>query len=647
VCGILGIAAVRGSTPSVNEAGVAHLRDMMARRGPDAAGSWRHENVALAHRRLSVIDPGGPMAAQPMLLSETGRLIEPGDRDTPVRFALVYNGEIYNDADVRREVARRGAQFRTSCDTETVLHAWAMWGTEALSRLRGMFALGVYDAKLDLLTLARDALGVKPLYFWLGPREIMFASEVRPILSHPGVVSAPDARMVSAYLTTIRTVLGNQTLFQGVYALRPGQMLQCDLSSRGESEPAVRLLDWWRGPRVLDADPDPALATARVREAVSDSVRRHLVSDVPLCALLSGGLDSTIITAIARRERASLRTFAAGCPVGEGAGEGDLVFARRAASALETAHAEALVTRELFAERWGWMVQQMGTPLSTPNEVAIYEVARLLRERGCVVTLSGEGADELFGGYEAPMEQAAAYVAARELGGPSPHSPGAFQLRASAWVPPDFKHGVLSDRAWQAAEEDRWLEQLYDDEFAWAAGECGTDGLSAHLRLHRRVNLTGLLQRLDTATMLAGVEGRTPFADAQVATAAEMLPMWLKYEGASAPGHGGGATSGTGASAPGVGTSTWRRTASRTKIVLREAFARDVPAAVLERPKASFPLPFQQWMCDATGALEGSALADEFFSPAAIKAVRENPGQLWHLAWPMINLSMWGRAMGW
>lgn len=661
MCGIFGIAAVRGRAPSLSETEIARLRDVMAHRGPDDAGMWRYENIVLAHRRLAVIDPS-PSGRQPMLWSDDGLTSAvptsaPGNdrqemaRDRPPRFAMVYNGEIYNDAEVRAELSRRGVVFRTSCDSETVLHAWAAWGTEALSRLRGMFAIAIYDTRLHTLTLARDALGVKPIFFRVlpgagaGAGEVAFASEIKPLAMMGG--TRPNLRTLSAYLTTIRTVLGNDTLFEGIHAVRPGQMLQCDLASRHD-EPALRLVEWWRGERLLDADPDPRRAVVRVRKTVAESITRQLRADVPMCTLLSGGLDSTIVASVARRGTPGLMTFAAGCPrttADDAAEPDDLSMARLASAALGTNHAEAHVTREMFLERWPWMISRLWSPLSTPNEVAIHEVARLLRERGCVVTLSGEGADELFAGYEAPMDQALRYVAG-EGSDPSASprgGPGEFQLRSNAWVPPDFKHGVLSDRAWDAVEQDRPLETFYEDEFSRCVAECGDEGLAAHLRFHRRINLAGLLQRLDTATMLAGVEGRTPFADADVAAEAERLPMWLKY--AQEAGEQGSGTSSERPSC--VGTMTWRRTRSRSKIVLREAFASDVPAAVLERAKASFPLPFQQWAGEHASALRQSALTREVFSEAAVNAVTENPRALWHLAWPMINVALWGRAMGW
>ena len=653
MCGILGIAAVRGERPSLSDAAAVRMRDLMEHRGPDDAALWRHENLLLAHRRLAIIDPT-PAGRQPMLWSSSGVACAdaPARAGATPRLAMVYNGELYNDAEIRDELSRRGVRFRSSCDSETLLHAWAVWGTEALSRLRGMFAFGVYDLRLHTLTLVRDALGVKPLYFWLGPREIAFASEIRPLLAHPLAVCAPNPPVVSAYLSTIRTALGNDTLYQGVYTLRPGQILRCDLDARPGESPLIRVNDWWRGERVMSVDPDPSHtadlghASRRVRDSVTGSIARQLRSDVPVCALLSGGLDSTIISAVAASSRCGLRTFAAGCPVPASCQrdpqDNDLAHAREVSRSLRTEHDEAHVSRELFLERWPWMIHRTGLPLSTPNEVAIHEVSRLLRESGCVVTLSGEGADELFAGYEIPMDQAWAYEDQWRRGGVRDVSPGLFQLGACAWVPLDFKHGVLSERAWRAADHDAALTAFYEREFGAAFEECGGDPLAAHLRLHRRVNLAGLLQRLDSATMLAGVEGRTPFADADVADLAESLPMTLKYAPpGDEPGHE------RGASGVGIARATTLAAGVRTKLVLRRAFADVVPAPVLARPKASFPLPFESWMQEQSSVLRTSAFAAEVFSEPAINAVSNHPQQLWNLAWPMINIALWGEAMGW
>jgi asparagine synthase (glutamine-hydrolysing) len=621
MCGIFGIAAAYGRTPSTDESTAIALRDELTHRGPDDAGLWMHENVVLTHRRLSVIDPG-PRGRQPMLGdpdAAAGSDSEATSSAPPLpRLVLVYNGELYNDRELRRELRAMGVSFATQCDTETVLKALQAWGVDALAKLRGMFALACWDTRAKRLLLARDPLGVKPLYYAADAHEVVFASEPGPIVRTPRLSPKPNAAMISAYLTTIRTVIGPSTLFEGVHAVQPGEVIlaHCD-----GPEVRVESASFWRFPAEITEPISEEVADQWTRGAVTDSVVRHLRSDVPTCALLSGGLDSTITTAIARNHVDALRTYAAGAPSeGDDATPGDLEFAREVAAALGTAHAEAHVSRELFAARWPELIQRLGVPLSTPNEVAIHAVAERLRADGCVVTISGEGADELFAGYEGPMAAAARYLQRRAAGEEADVSPAAFELRANAWVTPEAKPAVIAQDVWQSIGQDEALREVYAQQFAAAADEAGGPTLAAHLRFHRRINLTGLLQRLDTATMQASVEGRTPLADAWIAKLAEALPMEHKF--------------GMGAADDGSD--------AQTKLTLRRAFAGVVPESVRTRRKASFPLPFQGWMEDLAPRLRTSRLARAMFTEAAIKTVAQQPGQAWSLAWPMINVAIWG-----
>ena len=599
MCGILAIATGVGGRVTLDDDAIARMRDRMVHRGPDGAGLWRDGHVALAHRRLAVIDPT-PSGAQPM-------------RSPDGRCTLSYNGELYNDAELRAGLARLGWRFRTSCDTETVLAALATWGDGALRRLRGMNALAFHDRAAETLLLARDPLGVKPLYWWRGTargdgrESIVAASEIPAILEHPGIDPAPDYPGISAYLTTIRTSLGERTMFEGVRAVRPGEAIEVSLG--GASLGVRRWSHWPAGGRsVEDAD------DGRVRDVVRASVVRHLRSDVPACALLSGGLDSSIIVNIAREHVASLRTYCAGCP-GDG-GEGDFEHARLVAAHLGVSHTEAPVTREAFVDRWSDMVERMGMPLSTPNEVAINEVARTLRTEGHVVAVGGEGADELFGGYGPAMSTCAASVAAGS------DDPAMCQLALASWVPLEGKAAVLAPAAWRGVEGDAALLEAWREAYEEARAGGPDDPLQAHLRFQRRVNLEGLLGRLDRATMLEGVEGRTPLADRAVADLAERLPMARKF-----------AWAGPDRLTP----------ASSTKIALRTAFADALPLEVVGRAKASFPLPFRGWMGEAAAALREGEFARALFTEAAIETVSRAPERLWNLSWPMINVAMWGR----
>ncbi len=605
MCGFVGIATARGAPTSVDEPTFLAMRDAMSHRGPDDSGFFRDERVMLGHRRLTVIDT-----------TDNGRqpMQTPPDERGVSRFTIVYNGELYNDREIREELAARGVSFRTQCDTETLLHAYTTWGVEAFWRVRGMFAVAIYDAQLGTVTLVRDPLGVKPLYYAHTGTELVFASEPGVVASHPSVGRAPNWRMVSAYMTTIRTVLGEHTMYENVRALRAGQLLQCDLSG---AKPVARLVDWWQSVKA-QREGGMREAALLVSTTVRDSVHRHLRADVPICALLSGGLDSTITTGVAKETHADLRTYAAGADAGP---DTDMSHAQRVADGFGTTHAEARVDEDLFRSSWQRMVEQQGVPLSTPNEIAINAVAMRLREDGCVVTISGEGADELFGGYALPLAAAARYVAG-EIDAPGP---GAFELASNAWAPIESKRQLLLPEVWDGIGHDGWLVDFYEDEFRAVREETGEqaidDPLQAHLRFLRRVNLVGLLQRLDTATMLASVEGRTPFADATVAMLAEGMPSVLKFDPAGEP-------------------------PMSTKRVLREAFMGLVPEHVMRRDKASFPLPFTQWMGGHEDAVRSSTMLRQCLQPGVIELIATRPSEVWNLAWPAINLAYWGRTIG-
>jgi asparagine synthase (glutamine-hydrolysing) len=611
MCGFVGIATAGGAPHALSMERLRRLRDDLAHRGPDDSGEWGNQDVLLAHARLAVIDPG-PAGHQPMHT--------PPERDTgEPRFTGVYNGMLYNDAELRSELAARGVTCRVACDTETVVRSFAALGTESFWRLRGMFAAAFYDARERAVTLVRDPLGIKPLYYAVADNQLIFASEPHVVARHPAVGTRINRRMVSAYLTTIRTVLGEETLYEGVRALRPGHyaVWRC-----AEADGGLEVHRWWGGARAeresLPAEQRERL-TNRVRTTVADSVARHLRADVPTCALLSGGLDSSIIVSQAVRWHDRLRTYAAGPPDIEPGT--DLDHAARVAEHFGTRHAVATIDRERFSRDWPDMIARQKLPLSTPNEVAIHAVASRLREDGCKVTLSGEGADELFGGYDQPLLAARRFHRAHAVH----EHPGVFELTNAAWIPSESKGGLLRPDVWAELDDDAWLRHVYETEFDEAVDEAGenasVDRLQAHLRFQRRINLTGLLQRLDSATMLASVEGRTPIADVAVASLAESLPMTLKFQASD------------------------DAETVRTKVALREAFRPVLPEHVVERPKASFPLPFTRWMDGHEDIVRHSWLLREVLTGPAIEAIARTPNRAWNAAWPVINLAYWGEAL--
>lgn len=601
MCGILGEVTARGEAVPLTDGQAERWLDELDHRGPDGRGVWRGQNVLLGHTRLAIRDPRNEAAAQPIV--------------TPCgRYALAYNGELYNDDALRAELepevraATGGAGFRTRCDAETVLWALALGGQRAIARLRGMFALAFVDLETQRLLLARDPLGVKPLVWAATPTGVAFASEPRALVAHPAVRRAPDMEMFAAYLATSRRTMAGRTLFDGVESVQAGQTLRIDLCKRRPRPVQLYTPGLLHG--VAPGDPDPEAC----RSVVTDSVLAHLVSDVPVCALLSGGLDSTIITRVVSSTRDDLATWCASGVEGGAEVSPDPAQARAVAAELGTEHRDVHLRREDFMGAWEAHVRHLGQPLSTPNEVAIARMASEIRDSGARVALSGEGADELFGGYDAVLS---AYAAHGQLVDP-PIGAARFHLEAAAWLSPAAQDSLLLG---EAVGRTDFVVEAYERAFALSQAQMRAGGgdLDAHLQLQRRFNLNALLERLDAATMRFGVEGRTPFADVAVARYAESLPMSAKFvEG----GEG----------------------SARSKAVLRRAFQGVVPARIAGRPKASFPIPFETWCAPVAARIERSGFLAELVQPAVIDAVVADPAAQWRLTWLLGNLALWSDA---
>ena len=571
------------------------MRDALAHRGPDGAGVWSAPGVFLGQRRLEVIAPG-EAGRQPM-----------ASRDG--RWVIVYNGELYNDPQLREDLAELGQEPESPSDTATVCQVLSAWGPQGLRKCRGMCAIVAFDTVEERLILARDPLGIKPLCYALaqptdgGGPELVIASEATALFEHPHLSPSIDPLGLTAYLTTIRLSTEGRTLFDGVSMLPPGQVQEIDLN-----DPQLATKSW-------DL-PIEGNASVDLRSLVEESVSQHLRSDVPVCVLLSGGLDSTIIAATTRQHRLRLPTFGAGDERDDP--ESDAAYARRLAEQWDLPHRSIRMTRDCFVAGVRTLIERTGQPVSTPNETAIHALGCAIRAGGCKVALTGEGADELFGGYHLPLQQAAEYL---DSGG---DDPAVAFLLSNAWVSPQLMPRVLSPKLARIAEFAGWLVQAYRDAYQLEAARPGPalsprdEALRTSMRLMRRTNLTGLLQRVDSALSQSGVEGRTPLADRVVAAFADGLQLDEKFDHALPPHRG-------------------------TKIALRSAFEGVVPAEIMRRPKASFPLPFQGWLGPLFDDLRREPIINEIFNRDAWDMVAQDPEANWAQAWPMVNIGLWAK----
>jgi asparagine synthase (glutamine-hydrolysing) len=606
MCGILGAATSRGERLSLDSAAMSAMRDLLAHRGPDAVGLAHEGHIALAHRRLTLLDAVGGL--QPFHLAQPG---------IP-RVVLAWNGEIYNHLELRRELERDGCVFRTRSDTETLAYLLAKRGRGGLASLRGMFAIAAWFPQTEQLLLARDSFGIVPLFHArmnIGSRtEIAFASEPSAILAHPGFRIEPDWASVASYLELPRRSFGARTLFHGLRMVEPGAVHEFNLASDELAETVTNF-----SAQLAHALPcDDREAAWIVRSAVTESIDAHLVADAPICTLLSGGIDSTVIASIARTRSKSLLTFAAGAATDTAQPGSDLFTARRVAKLLGSEHHEVLLDQDGFSAMWDELVGASCMPLSTPNEIAIAMLGTRIAPHA-KAALSGEGADELFGGYGAPLDATIAWMDAGIEH--TPETAASFYRTAFGWSPRTLVHEFFADNVSAPLREgnDDPIGALLTREYT-EAGDLAV--LGSHLTVQRKVNLTNLLERLNISLMRGSVEGRVPFADIAVLHAAQRVGTSHLFGSGS---EGGIATA--------TGTLV-------TKRVLRQAFADVLSPEIVARPKASFPLPFEKWIAGQAGWMDGP-VSREIFSPAARGLVRTQAAQHWRLAWPMLNIARW------
>ena len=631
MCGIAGIA--RASARPVSPAALAAMAEALRHRGPDGTGFHRAARVGLAHTRLSIVDPEG--GAQPMTACGG-------------RFTIVYNGEVYNHAELRRELEGRGHVIRTRCDTEAVLRGFAEWGEGVLGRLNGQFAFAVHDARDGSLFLARDRFGVRPLY-WASVRgDLFFASEPAALFATGEVEAAPDPRGVNEVFT-FWAARAPRTVFRGVHALPPGAFARW---RDGE----MRVTRWFEVD-FPDAGEEAQITTGEAVEALDEvlrgSVAFRMRADVPVGAYLSGGLDSTAVCALAAGETPhTLRTFSV---TFDDAALDEGVFQREAAARLSTLHVARAVSADDVAGVFPDVVRHAATPLVRTAAAPMYLLARLVRERGIKVVLTGEGADELFLGYDLFREAAVRRFCLRRpgsaararlldrlypyLAGPRGEFWRRSFLAAGDAADPLFSHlprfllaariaGFYAPDTRAALAECDPLDEL---RAALPArfGRWAPAHQAAYLEIATLLEPYLLSSQGDRMSLAHGVEGRYPFLDHRVLALAASLPPRLKLAGL------------------------------KEKAVLKRWAAPRVPPSILARPKQPYRAPdaaaffgprAPAWVEDV---LSPAALAGTgWFEPRAVAALvarcragkaagaRENQAlvavlstQLWHRAY--------------
>lgn len=628
MCGISGIFRQNGLREPDSRAIDRSLERLNAR-GPDSKGVFRNGQVILGHRRLAILDP--QMGAQPWEDPESG-------------VVLTYNGELFNYRELRGTLEACGHVFQTNCDTEVLMHAYLEWGLDALGHLNGMFAFAILDQKANRLWLVRDRLGVKPLFLFQGKGFLAFASSVAGLLVHPEIDSVWDPVALGHYFLTIRTSLGSRTMIQGVESLMPGEFFSLDLKS-GKSTRKT----YWRLPVVAPSDkPTRDLNPMLCEELGSlfdQAVQGQLISDVPLGGFLSGGLDSSVLVgSILSGKAAPFHAYNIGY---KRTGYNEWNYVREAAEFHGIDCRMIELEEEGYLDDWRSLIAFKGLPLSTPNEVPILRLAKAFRGE-FTVAMTGEGADEIFGGYTLPTFCAFDYD--RSHGSHGGISPEALQrgygrtnlgtrrehfLMVNSWLSESVQKsllpGLFRGKDSPLEKVSAWYDTLFD-----SLNDCST--FDAYLHVHARVNLEGLLNRLDNSTMAASVEGRVPYTDHRIAEWAFALPDHLKMNLRS------------GFNADDVSHlnifDLQQNNCIESKRMLRATFQDRVPVPVLKREKVSFPVPFQEWFNSwlrepYQQVLRHSNLASSILDPHfRLQEMGAKSNINGMLAWPLMNLAI-------
>jgi asparagine synthase (glutamine-hydrolysing) len=590
VCGFAGELRVHGRA---DVAAVDRMAAACDRRGPDGAGLWAQDGVALGHRRLSIIDLSAA-GAQPM-------------SDPGLGLTIAFNGCVYNYPELIEELRRDGYHFTGHSDTEVILKAWHRWGEGALERLHGMFAFAIHERDTGRLVLARDRLGIKPLYYAETQGALRFASTLPALLAGGGVDTEIDRVALHHYLSWHAVVPAPRTILQGVRKVAPATVVTIEPDGR-RRERRWWSPDWVEHPELDHVDAD-GWATL-VLEALRRAVRKRMVSDVPVGVLLSGGLDSSLIVALLAEEgQRDLRTFSVGFEDVGGMEGDEFRWSDRVAREFGTEHHQLRVPDgELFAALGG-AIDAMSEPMTSHDVVAFYLLSREVSQHVKVVQ-SGQGADEVLGGY--------------------------------AWYPPLLDAEGLGDDAYATAFFDRThaeLNALLGDGFrlgedpsrALVHEHFARDGAARPVKRALRLDTEVMLvddpvKRVDNMTMAWGLEARTPFLDHEFVELAARCPPELKL-------------------------------AQDGKGVLKDAGRRVLPVEVVDREKGYFPVPALRELRGPYVDLVRDALLDPaarrrgIFDTHAVERLLADPNATMsnlgpNALWQVALLELWLQARG-
>lgn len=626
MCGICGVAIPRKLNRGVDESLLKRMRDTLIHRGPDDAGSFIDGGIGLGHRRLSIVDLGG--GHQPMS-NEDGQI------------QIVFNGEIYNHKDYRPMLESHGHRYRTTSDTETIIHLYEEFGANAVQHLRGMFAFAIWDGHQRRLLLVRDRLGVKPVYYTLSKDGVLhFASEIKALIEASAVKPELNYDALADFAAN-RYTSGDETLFRDVHRLAPGHMLIWQ-------DGRVQIERYWEVSYAKHESPlSDKQYIDQFDQLFRESVRLRLMADVPLGIFLSGGIDSTAIAGVMSKLVSDrIKTFSVAFAEREA---NELEFARSAASAFGTDHHEVIVSPQQFFDVLPAMVYQEDEPIAHPSSIPLYFVSKLAAEHVKVV-LTGEGSDELLAGYDKYRKTIYNLMLGRAYSSvvPSPirhfvkqaieNGTGSLAVRQKLartflCVPSDIESIYFDNFSVFSRNRQHLLftaetrariaeSDPYKTSLALMGESDALTMLDQLLAADMKTYLHELLMKQDQMSMAASIESRVPFLDHKLVEFAARLPERMKLRGLT------------------------------TKYILRQAMADKIPSEILTRKKMGFPVPVGAWLRGGFRhlldeyVLGTRAMKRGIFEPDVVRnlVARHQAGENHaERLWMLINFEIWQR----
>ncbi len=629
MCGIAGILEF-GRDARADSAALREMCQIIQHRGPDDDGFYTDGPVGIGMRRLSIVDLA--TGHQP-ISNEDGAI------------TIVFNGEIYNHLSLREQLVARGHTYRTHSDTETVVHLYEEYGRDCVQHLRGMFAFAIWDRNKKALFIARDRLGIKPLYYKLTPARLLFGSEIKVLLTHGSIRPEFDRAALPEFLA-FGYLSGGDTFYSGIRKLLPGHTMEIGL----DGKPQIRQY-WDLDVSSTHESRDQSHYVKSYRELLEGAVNSHLMSDVPLGVFLSGGLDSSAVAALMTKiRREPIETFSVGYSEQT---YSELPFARVVSDHIKSQHREVLVSEQDFFNALPHLIWHEDEPIVWPSSVSLYFVAKLARERVTVV-LTGEGSDETLAGYTRyafTLKNAVLDRAYRSI------VPGALRrgLRNSVATSPllgatlrrKLEHTFLAKdgaswasfyfdnffSAFGEAEQNGLLTNDFASEFAPSAAyknvldyweRASGSMLQRLLYTDIKTYLVELLMKQDNMSMAASIESRVPFLDHVLVEFATRIPREMQIKGLAG------------------------------KTILKKAVEDILPHSIIYRPKLGFPTPWSGWLAGPRletireMLLEPRSLDRGYFRREAIERLfnehrdkhRDNYDRIWRL----LNLELWHRV---